>query len=124
MAGMPLPINKRRNPVCYHKYVILKYLQFHYHAVEIDEGVVMQLVSMGFDLEGCKKGVFNTQNQGTTKLINTATYLPQTPTHSHTHTGVEPAMNWILEHMETQVQKIRQSIITHDQALFVEFNHF
>ncbi|XP_064384127.1 ubiquitin carboxyl-terminal hydrolase 5-like [Halichondria panicea] len=44
--------------------------------VEIDEGVVMQLVSMGFDLEGCKRGVFNTQNQ-----------------------GVEPAMNWILEHM-------------------------
>ncbi len=71
MVGMPLPINKRRNPVCYHKYVTLKYLQFHYHAVEIDEGVVMQLVSMGFDLEGCKRGVFNTQNQGTTKLIDT-----------------------------------------------------
>ena len=49
MVGMPLPINKGRNPVCYHKYVILKYLQFHYHAVEIDEGVVMQLVSMGFE---------------------------------------------------------------------------
>ena len=31
----------------------------------------MQLVSMGFDLEGCKRGVFNTQNQGTTKLTDT-----------------------------------------------------
>jgi ubiquitin carboxyl-terminal hydrolase 5/13 len=45
-------------------------------AVEIDEGIVMQLVSMGFDIEGCKKAVFHTKNQ-----------------------GVEPAMNWVLEHM-------------------------
>jgi ubiquitin carboxyl-terminal hydrolase 5/13 len=44
--------------------------------VEIDEGIVMQLVSMGFDIEGCKKAVFHTKNQ-----------------------GVEPAMNWVLEHM-------------------------
>ena len=33
-------------------------------AVEIDEGVVMQLVSMGFHPEGCKKAVFHTHNQG------------------------------------------------------------
>ena len=32
--------------------------------MEIDEGIVMQLVSMGFDMEGCKKAVFNTNNQG------------------------------------------------------------
>ncbi len=87
----------------------------------------MQLVSMGFDLEGCKRGIFNTQNQGTTKLIDTTILTPplhtHTPihththtfththphththihtltfTHPHTHTGVELAMNWILEHM-------------------------
>ena len=46
-------------------------------AVEIDEGVVMQLASMGFDLEGCKKAVFNTKNQGSHTL---------TPSHSHSHT--------------------------------------
>lgn len=33
-------------------------------AMEIDEGVVMQLVSMGFDMEGCKKAVISTNNQG------------------------------------------------------------
>ena len=33
-------------------------------AMEIDEGIVMQLVSIGFDMEGCKKAVFNTNNQG------------------------------------------------------------
>ena len=33
-------------------------------AVEIDEGVVMQLMSMGFDMEGCRKAVFHTKNQG------------------------------------------------------------
>ena len=32
--------------------------------VELDEGVVMQLASMGFDMEGCKKAVFHTHNQG------------------------------------------------------------
>lgn len=44
--------------------------------VALDEGVVMQLMSMGFNLEGCKKAVYHTHNQ-----------------------GVEPAMNWVLEHM-------------------------
>ena len=44
--------------------------------VEIDEGVVMQLVAMEFDMEGCKRAVYHTHNQ-----------------------GVEPAMNWVLEHM-------------------------
>lgn len=43
---------------------------------EIDEDTVMQLASMGFSVEGCKRAVFNTGNQ-----------------------GVEPAMNWVLEHM-------------------------
>ena len=45
-------------------------------AVQLDEGVVAQLVEMGFPLEGCKKAVFNTNNS-----------------------GVEPAMNWVMEHM-------------------------
>ena len=31
---------------------------------ELDEGVVMQLASMGFDIEGCKRAVFHTHNQG------------------------------------------------------------
>ena len=45
-------------------------------AVQIDEGVVAQLVEMGFNVEGCKKAVFNTNNS-----------------------GVEAAMNWVMEHM-------------------------
>lgn len=44
--------------------------------VELNEEIIMQLVLMGFDMEGCKKAVYHTQNQ-----------------------GVEPAMNWVLEHM-------------------------
>ena len=46
--------------------------------VELDEGVVMQLVSMGFDVEGCKRAVFNTNNQGTYVL---AWYNYTPPTH-------------------------------------------
>lgn len=45
--------------------------------VQIDEAVVAQLVDMGFPLEGCKRAVFHTGNA-----------------------GVEPAMNWVMEHME------------------------
>lgn len=44
--------------------------------IQIDDNVVDQLVSMGFDKEGCRKAVYHTKNQ-----------------------GVEPAMNWVLEHM-------------------------
>ncbi|XP_068753403.1 ubiquitin carboxyl-terminal hydrolase 5-like isoform X1 [Montipora capricornis] len=44
--------------------------------IQIDDSVVMQLVSMGFDKEGCRKAVYHTNNQ-----------------------GIEPAMNWVLEHM-------------------------
>ena len=33
-------------------------------AMEIDDGMVMQLVSMGFDIEGCKRAVFHTKNRG------------------------------------------------------------
>ena len=32
--------------------------------IQIDESVVMQLVSMGFDKEGCRKAVYHTNNQG------------------------------------------------------------
>ena len=67
-------------------------------AVEIDEGVVMQLASMGFDLEGCKKAVFNTKNQGSHTLTPSHSHS-HTHTHTHTHSGVEAAMNWVLEHM-------------------------
>ncbi|KAK3106047.1 hypothetical protein FSP39_011642, partial [Pinctada imbricata] len=45
--------------------------------VQLDEAVVAQLVDMGFPLEGCKRAVFNTNNS-----------------------GVEAAMNWVMEHME------------------------
>ena len=45
--------------------------------MQLDEGVVFQLVEMGFPMEACKKAVFNTNNS-----------------------GVESAMNWVMEHME------------------------
>ena len=32
--------------------------------MQIDESVVMQLVSMGFDKEGCRNAVYHTNNQG------------------------------------------------------------
>ncbi|XP_076451842.1 ubiquitin carboxyl-terminal hydrolase 5-like [Babylonia areolata] len=44
--------------------------------VRIDEALVTQLVEMGFAVEGCRKAVFHTQSQ-----------------------GIEPAMNWVMEHM-------------------------
>ena len=44
---------------------------------QLDEGVVSQLMDIGFPLEGCKKAVFHTKNS-----------------------GVEAAMNWVMEHME------------------------
>ncbi|XP_006818005.1 ubiquitin carboxyl-terminal hydrolase 5-like [Saccoglossus kowalevskii] len=43
---------------------------------EIDEGVVNQLVDMGFNREGCRKAVYHTNNQGS-----------------------EAAMQWVFEHM-------------------------
>jgi uncharacterized UBP type Zn finger protein len=46
-------------------------------SVQIDEATVSQLVDMGFPIEGCKKAVYHTGNA-----------------------GVEPAMNWVMEHME------------------------
>ncbi|XP_052081738.1 ubiquitin carboxyl-terminal hydrolase 5-like [Mytilus californianus] len=45
--------------------------------VRIDEATVQQLADMGFNVEGCKKAVYNTNNS-----------------------GVESAMNWVMEHME------------------------
>ncbi len=44
--------------------VHVNYVVVYLDTVELDEGVVMQLVSMGFDLEGCKKAVYHTRNQG------------------------------------------------------------
>ena len=40
-------------------------------------GIVSQLADMGFHVEACKKGVFHTKNA-----------------------GVEPAMNWVMAHMD------------------------
>ena len=45
--------------------------------VQIDESTVQQLAEMGFNIEGCKRAVYNTNNS-----------------------GVEAAMNWVMEHME------------------------
>jgi ubiquitin carboxyl-terminal hydrolase 5/13 len=45
-------------------------------AFVLDDGIVGQLVEMGFSLEGCKRAVFQTKNA-----------------------GIEPAMNWVMEHM-------------------------
>ncbi|XP_064598849.1 ubiquitin carboxyl-terminal hydrolase 5-like [Liolophura sinensis] len=44
--------------------------------IQIDESVVTQLTEMGFAREGCRKAVYHTKN-----------------------TGVEAAMNWVMEHM-------------------------
>ncbi|XP_003744765.1 ubiquitin carboxyl-terminal hydrolase 5 [Galendromus occidentalis] len=45
-------------------------------SVQIDEGVVNQLVEMGFSREGCRKAVFFTKNS-----------------------GLEQAMQWVMDHM-------------------------
>jgi len=34
--------------------------------IQIDDSIVGQLVSMGFNKEGCRKAVYHTQNQGKT----------------------------------------------------------
>ena len=44
--------------------------------VVIDETIVSGLVEMGFPVEGCRKAVYHTKNA-----------------------GLEPAMNWVMEHM-------------------------
>ena len=44
--------------------------------MNIDEAIVSQLVEMGFDVNGSRKAVYNTQSS-----------------------GIEPAMNWVMEHM-------------------------
>ena len=38
-------------------------------ALEIDQRIVVQLVDMGFDIEGCKKAVYNTNNQGQSDIF-------------------------------------------------------
>lgn len=48
-------------------------------------------MDMGFGIEGCKRAVYNTKNQGIL-LLNVMIIVLLL--------GVEPAMNWILEHME------------------------
>ena len=45
--------------------------------VVIDNGLVAQLVDMGFAMEGCRRAVYHTRSQ-----------------------GIEPAMEWVLQHME------------------------
>jgi len=32
--------------------------------IQIDDSIVVQLVSMGFNKEGCRKAVYHTKNQG------------------------------------------------------------
>ena len=46
-------------------------------APHIDEALVAQVADMGFALEGCRKAVYHTKNS-----------------------GLEAAMNWVMEHME------------------------
>ena len=38
--------------------------------VEVDEGVVIQLVSRVFNMEGCKRAVDSTHNQGVEPAMN------------------------------------------------------
>ena len=76
------------------------------HVVELDEGVVMQLASMGFDIEGCKRAVFHTHNQGTCTSMHCNIIPLRCGMAFHLYLcsfscclGVEPAMQWVLEHM-------------------------
>ena len=50
------------------KCLVLCLVCLWFAAVVIDEGMVSQLAGMGFDLEGCKKAVYFTHNQGTVTL--------------------------------------------------------
>ncbi|KAL3861427.1 hypothetical protein ACJMK2_007461 [Sinanodonta woodiana] len=71
---------------------------------QIDENIVSQLVSMGFDLNGCMKAAFYTQNS-----------------------GVEAAMNWVMDHMNDSdfsapfappdTNKLNMSFIPDEEAL-------
>lgn len=45
--------------------------------LNIDQGLVMQLVDMGFPMEACRKAVYHTKNS-----------------------GIEAASNWVMEHMD------------------------
>jgi ubiquitin carboxyl-terminal hydrolase 5/13 len=45
--------------------------------VNIDDSLVQQVMEMGFPIEACKKAVYHTKNA-----------------------GLEPAMQWVMEHME------------------------
>jgi ubiquitin carboxyl-terminal hydrolase 5/13 len=83
----------------------------------IDEGLVMQLVEMGFDINGCKKAVMNTQNMGeATNLslrptlktglviiscqgINLVDHFYARQLFFAATPGIEAAMNWVMEHM-------------------------
>ena len=38
--------------------------------MEVDEGVVIQLVSRVFDMEGCKRALYSTNNQGVEPAMN------------------------------------------------------
>ena len=49
---------------------------------QIDMSQVSQLADMGFPFEACKKGVYHTKNA-----------------------GVEPAMNWVMAHMDDPGKK-------------------
>lgn len=76
-------INKDNKKLCISTYyfttpgVSLIFNFFVVLEVQLDESVVFQLVEMGFPMEACKKAVFNTNNS-----------------------GLESAMNWVMEHME------------------------
>ena len=56
--------------------VIKVCLLIFFSEVVIDEAQVAQLVEMGFALEGCRKAVYHTRNQ-----------------------GIELAINWVMEHL-------------------------
>ena len=66
-----------RDSCLYRSCIMHNYFSVFTVEVQIDEGTVAQLVDMGFHVEACKKAVFNTNNS-----------------------GVEAAMNWVMEHME------------------------
>lgn len=85
-------INKDKKKLCISTYFTPGTSQvFNFFVVvevQLDESVVFQLIEMGFPMEACKKAVFNTNNS-----------------------GLESAMNWVMEHMEDPGERDYRIII-------------
>ena len=80
---------------------------FFFTEVQIDEATVNGLVEMGFDREGCRKAVYHTKN-----------------------TGLESAMNWVMEHMgdpgndlNVSSPRLMKSVFRHNYVEYLNEHH-